>query len=196
MNWTYCTSCRSCATTIPRTKKRAELPRKDRGKSSSALTANRRMLRRVRVLRDHISPGQRSQEQEQRNRWCRRQLLTRQDGLKGYVRGASAGRLLNFRNPSCEKQKKYGMCQTEKDCLFPKPCSQLEADHTEYIDVLKAVQRTQTATRGHHTSDQVLRYRAICSRTERQEPHEGEACTASCQRSAQGGAGAHLRREC
>ena len=30
------------------------------------------------------------------------------------------------------------MCQ-HKDCLFPKPCSQLEADHNEYIDVLKAV---------------------------------------------------------
>ena len=40
--------------------------------------------------------------------------------------------------PSCEKQKKHGMCQ-HKDCLYPKPCSQLKVDHSEYIDVLKAV---------------------------------------------------------
>lgn len=65
------------------------------------------------------------------------ELLKQQDGFKGYIHDIG-GPTANFRNPSCEKQKKYGMCQ-HKDCLFPKPCSQLEADHTEYIDVLKAV---------------------------------------------------------
>lgn len=65
------------------------------------------------------------------------ELLKQQDGFKGYIHDIG-GPTANFRNPSCEKQKKHGMCQ-HKDCLFPKPCSQLEADHTEYIDVLKAV---------------------------------------------------------
>ena len=32
----------------------------------------------------------------------------------------------------------HGMCGG-KDCLFPKPCSQLDTDHTDYIDVLRAV---------------------------------------------------------
>lgn len=65
------------------------------------------------------------------------ELLKQQKGFKGYIHDIG-GPTANFRNPSCEKQKKHGMCQ-HKDCLFPKPCSQLEADHTEYIDVLKAV---------------------------------------------------------
>lgn len=65
------------------------------------------------------------------------ELLKQQDGFKGYIHDIG-GPTANFRNPSCEKQKKHGMCQ-HKDCLFPKPCSQLEADHSEYIDVLKAV---------------------------------------------------------
>lgn len=65
------------------------------------------------------------------------ELLKQQEGFKGYIHDIG-GPTANFRNPSCEKQKKHGMCQ-HKDCLFPKPCSQLEADHSEYIDVLKTV---------------------------------------------------------
>ena len=65
------------------------------------------------------------------------ELLKQQEGFKGYIHDIG-GPTANFRNPSCEKQKKHGMCQ-HKDCLFPKPCSQLEADHSEYINVLKAV---------------------------------------------------------
>ena len=64
-------------------------------------------------------------------------LLTGLDGFKGYIHDVG-GPTANFRHPSCKKQKKHGMCQ-HKDCLFPKPCSQLEADHREYIDVLRAV---------------------------------------------------------
>lgn len=64
-------------------------------------------------------------------------LMTKQKGFKGYIHDVG-GPTANFRHPSCKKQKKHGMCQ-HKDCLFPKPCSQLEADHKEYMDVLKAV---------------------------------------------------------
>ncbi len=64
-------------------------------------------------------------------------LMTKQEGFKGYIHDVG-GPTANFRHPSCKKQKKHGMCQ-HKDCLFPKPCSQLEADHKEYMDVLKAV---------------------------------------------------------
>ena len=64
-------------------------------------------------------------------------LMMGQDGFKGYIHDIG-GPTANFRHPSCKKQKKHGMCQ-HKDCLFPKPCSQLEANHKEYMDVLKAV---------------------------------------------------------
>lgn len=69
------------------------------------------------------------------------ELLTGLDGFKGYIHDVG-GPTANFRHPSCKKQKEHGMCQ-HKDCLFPKPCSQLEADHREYIDVLKAVRNVK-----------------------------------------------------
>lgn len=64
-------------------------------------------------------------------------LFTEMDSFKGYIHDIG-GPTANFRMPSCEKQKKNGMCRN-KDCLYPKPCSQLNADHSEYMDVLKAV---------------------------------------------------------
>lgn len=66
-------------------------------------------------------------------------LMTELDGFKGYIHDVG-GPTANFRHPSCAKQKEHGMCQ-HKDCLFPEPCSQLKADHREYIDVLKAVRK-------------------------------------------------------
>lgn len=46
------------------------------------------------------------------------------------------GPTANFRHPSCEKQMKAGVCP-EKQCLFPKPCRNLNADHSDYISLLK-----------------------------------------------------------
>lgn len=69
------------------------------------------------------------------------EFMTKQDGFKGYIHDVG-GPTANFRHPSCRKQKKHGMCQ-HKDCLFPKPCSQLEADHSDYIDVLRAVREVE-----------------------------------------------------
>lgn len=69
------------------------------------------------------------------------ELMTKQDGFKGYIHDVG-GPTANFRHPSCRKQKKHGMCQ-HKDCLFPKPCSQLEADHSDYIEVLRAVREVE-----------------------------------------------------
>ncbi len=57
--------------------------------------------------------------------------------FKGYIHDVG-GPTANFGRPSCSKQLKHGMCR-DKDCLFPKPCKLLEADHSEYMDVLEAV---------------------------------------------------------
>ena len=64
-------------------------------------------------------------------------IITQMDDFKGYIHDIG-GPTANFRQPSCNKQLKHGMCQ-HKDCLYPKPCSQLNVDHNEYIDVLKSV---------------------------------------------------------
>ncbi len=64
-------------------------------------------------------------------------LLRDLKGFKGYIHDVG-GPTANFTMPSCEKQKKHGMCQ-HKDCLFPKPCSQLNIDHSEYLEMLQAL---------------------------------------------------------
>ena len=59
------------------------------------------------------------------------------DGFKGYIHDAG-GPTANFFRPVCEKQKQGGFC-TERECLYPQPCPKLRADHSQYMDVLKAL---------------------------------------------------------
>ena len=54
--------------------------------------------------------------------------------FKGYIHDVG-GPTANFRNPSCSKQKEYGLCKNKK-CLAPEPCKNLEIDHSEYLDIL------------------------------------------------------------
>lgn len=69
------------------------------------------------------------------------ELLTQLDGFKGYIHDVG-GPTANFHKPSCENQLKNGMCHN-RDCLFPKPCRQLDVDHEEYIDILESVRRVK-----------------------------------------------------
>ena len=69
------------------------------------------------------------------------ELMTEDSRFKGYIHDVG-GPTANFSHPSCEKQIKYGMCGG-KDCLFPKPCSQLNTDHSEYLEVLDRVSRVK-----------------------------------------------------
>lgn len=55
--------------------------------------------------------------------------------FKGYIHDVG-GPTANFRVKACEKQKKYGVCQG-KQCLFPKPCSNLVVDHSDYLELLR-----------------------------------------------------------
>lgn len=55
--------------------------------------------------------------------------------FKGYIHDVG-GPTANFRQTACEKQKKYGVC-TGKQCLFPKPCSNLKVDHSDYLKLLR-----------------------------------------------------------
>lgn len=64
-------------------------------------------------------------------------LLVRRPGFKGYIHDIG-GPTANFRRPSCDLQEKNGLCKGKK-CLAPKPCPQLKADQSEYLDILRAV---------------------------------------------------------
>ncbi len=62
-------------------------------------------------------------------------LLIADKDFKGYIHDVG-GPTANFRYPSCEKQLKYGVCKN-KQCLFPKPCQNLKADHSDYLSLLR-----------------------------------------------------------
>ena len=69
------------------------------------------------------------------------ELLTEMPDFKGYIHDVG-GPTANFRGPACDKQLEHGVCATRK-CLFPKPCPNLKADHTEYIKLLEAIESVQ-----------------------------------------------------
>ncbi|WP_405378424.1 YgiQ family radical SAM protein [Phascolarctobacterium sp.] len=64
-------------------------------------------------------------------------LLTQLPGFKGYIHDVG-GPTANFRHPACSKQLKYGACK-DRQCLFPAPCPNLDADHGDYIALLRKV---------------------------------------------------------
>ncbi len=57
--------------------------------------------------------------------------------FKGYIHDIG-GPTANFRYPSCDKQKKAGLCKGKK-CLAPAACPALKANHSEYLDILRSV---------------------------------------------------------
>ncbi|HOW38738.1 MAG TPA: YgiQ family radical SAM protein, partial [Bacillota bacterium] len=61
--------------------------------------------------------------------------------FKGYIHDVG-GPTANFYRPSCEKQEEHGVCP-KRQCLHPSPCKNLRVDHTEYLDILRALRELQ-----------------------------------------------------
>ncbi|MBR6120500.1 MAG: YgiQ family radical SAM protein [Oscillospiraceae bacterium] len=61
--------------------------------------------------------------------------MTRDPEFKGYIHDVG-GPTANFRLPACEKQLSKGVC-AGKQCLFPRPCRNLRADHSDYVELLR-----------------------------------------------------------
>ena len=66
---------------------------------------------------------------------CEVTAMTRHPLFKGYVSDIG-GPTANFRHPSCKMQKEHGMC-ANKRCLAPTPCKNLDADHSDYLELLR-----------------------------------------------------------
>jgi len=62
-------------------------------------------------------------------------LMIEDKDFKGYIHDVG-GPTANFRYTACEKQKTKGVCPT-KQCLFPAPCKNLRADHSDYLSLLR-----------------------------------------------------------
>ncbi|MBP3263117.1 DUF3362 domain-containing protein, partial [Pseudobutyrivibrio sp.] len=66
-------------------------------------------------------------------------LITEDPEFKGYIHDVG-GPTANFRNPSCKKQLSKGVC-TNRQCLFPTKCPNLEVDHKDYVALLTKLRK-------------------------------------------------------
>ncbi len=55
--------------------------------------------------------------------------------FKGYIHDVG-GPTANFRHPACEKQMTNGAC-AGRQCLYPTPCKNMNADHSDYVSLLR-----------------------------------------------------------
>lgn len=62
-------------------------------------------------------------------------VMIKDPDFKGYIHDVG-GPTANFRGPACKKQITKGVC-TNRQCLFPEPCRNLDADHSDYIALLR-----------------------------------------------------------
>lgn len=67
------------------------------------------------------------------------ELIVQDPDFKGYIHDVG-GPTANFRAPACAKQMKHGAC-LGKRCLFPDLCRQLEADHEDYLKLLRTLRK-------------------------------------------------------
>lgn len=65
--------------------------------------------------------------------------MTKDPEFKGYIHDVG-GPTANFRHPSCKKQLEKGVCPT-RQCLFPKPCGNLDVDHKDYLELLRKLRK-------------------------------------------------------
>lgn len=65
--------------------------------------------------------------------------MTEDPYFKGYIHDVG-GPTADFRQPACKKQMTKGVC-TSRQCLFPKPCKNLVADHSDYLALLRKLRK-------------------------------------------------------
>ena len=61
--------------------------------------------------------------------------ITEMEDFKGYIHDVG-GPTANFRDCSCEKQEKAGLCP-DKKCLAPTMCPAVRVDHSDYLSLLR-----------------------------------------------------------
>ena len=67
------------------------------------------------------------------------ELMVKNKDFKGYIHDVG-GPTANFRHPACEKQLTKGACGG-RQCLFPTPCKNMNADHSDYVALLRKLRK-------------------------------------------------------
>ena len=114
----------------------------------------------------------------------RQKLLTEEPDFKGYIHDVG-GPTANFRFPACEKQMTKGACP-HKQCLFPEPCKNLNADHSDYISLLQKLRAIPKVKKVFIRSG--IRFDYLLA--DKNRTFLAGALSVPCQRPAEGGAGA------
>ena len=67
------------------------------------------------------------------------EVMVRHKDFKGYIHDVG-GPTANFRHPACDKQMTKGACGG-RQCLYPTPCKNMRADHSDYIALLRKLRK-------------------------------------------------------
>ena len=67
--------------------------------------------------------------------------IVKEKDFKGYIHDVG-GPTANFRAPACEKQLSKGACGG-RQCLFPTPCKNMKADHSDYVSLLRKLRKLE-----------------------------------------------------
>ena len=65
--------------------------------------------------------------------------MVKDPDFKGYIHDVG-GPTANFRHPACEKQMTKGAC-CGRQCLYPTPCKNMNADHSDYVALLRKLRK-------------------------------------------------------
>ena len=67
------------------------------------------------------------------------EVMVKDKDFKGYIHDVG-GPTANFRHPACDKQLTKGACGG-RQCLYPTPCKNMKADHSDYIALLRKLRK-------------------------------------------------------
>ena len=67
------------------------------------------------------------------------EIMVKDRDFKGYIHDVG-GPTANFRHPACEKQLSKGVCGG-RQCLYPTPCKNMNADHSDYVALLRKLRK-------------------------------------------------------
>ena len=67
------------------------------------------------------------------------EIMVKDPDFKGYIHDVG-GPTANFRHPACEKQMTKGACGG-RQCLYPTPCKNMNADHSDYVALLRKLRK-------------------------------------------------------
>ena len=65
--------------------------------------------------------------------------MVKDPDFKAYIHDVG-GPTANFRHPACEKQMTKGACGG-RQCLYPTPCKNMNADHSDYVALLRKLRK-------------------------------------------------------